>query len=90
MGVNGFPIRIVFVGGIFLTYRVIATRGGGGGVQLWYHCMAFFPYFFTFLAHIFKDCGEGVAHLVRFFALSFYTQLFCLSFSLVFSSTLVS
>lgn len=65
-------------------------EGGGGGVQLWYHCMAFFPYFFTFLAHIFKDCGEGVAHLVRFFALSFYTQLFCLSFSLVFSSTLVS
>lgn len=38
--------------------------GGGGGVQLWYHCMAFFSLFFTFLAYIFKDYGEGVAHLV--------------------------
>lgn len=64
----------------FSSHTGSSEREGGGGVQLWYHCMAFF-FLFTSLAHIFNDYGEGGSgDFVQFFTLSF---LYPILFSLV-------
>lgn len=73
----------------FLSHTGSSQREGWGCSTLVSLHGVFSPIFSHFL-HIFLRIAVKGSVPCTIFALSFYTQLFCLSFSLVFPSTLVS